>query len=185
MRFLLAIVISLAVPRPLPALAAVAPEPLKASIDTDDVAFPRPPTVRRQVRFWEKVFLKYPSTTVIIHDALEPDRIVDLIDYKAFATRDKLDEPAPRGEREQVTRKYLRRYARAVERFKKFGEKPPSLAPLKRGCGTSIAAIPRRSAVCYLVRCVSGAKQVSPTSSTGPLAWLSPICRAWSRYSPP
>lgn len=83
----------------------------------DDQAFPKPAYVRKQVRFWEKIFGKYPSTTVVVHEMYDPDRVIDIIDYKIFATRDKKSGPVPRREREEVTAKYLRRYTMAVERF--------------------------------------------------------------------
>jgi membrane-bound lytic murein transglycosylase D len=89
----------------------------------DDLLFPKPPVVRRQVRFWELVFGKYPSTTVIVHDSNDPDRIIDLIDYRTFASRTNRDEPVPRKQRDDVTLKYLKRYTRAAERFAQEGDK--------------------------------------------------------------
>lgn len=96
--------------------AAAAVAQRTATFD-DDRTFPKAPFVRKQVRFWEKVFGKYPSTTVIVHDMDDPDRIIDLIDYKTFATRTNKTGPVPRKEREDVTAKYLKRYTKAVERF--------------------------------------------------------------------
>jgi membrane-bound lytic murein transglycosylase D len=90
----------------------------------DDQLFPKPAIVRKQVRFWEKVFHKYPSTTVIVHEAGDLDRIIDLIDYKVFKDKDEAGnfKPVPRKERDEVTLKYLKRYNKAVERFAKEGE---------------------------------------------------------------
>lgn len=100
------------------ASAVVVPTPVP---DEEARIFPKPPIVRKQIRFWEKVFYKYPSTTVIVHEALEPDRIIDLIDYKSL-TPGNSAEPVPRKERDVVTTRYLQRYNKALERFQQFGE---------------------------------------------------------------
>lgn len=111
-----------------PALAVVEPAP---PIDEDAKAFPTPPVVRKQVRFWEKVFSKYPSTTVIVHESIDPDRIIDVIDYKSFAKAGS-DEPVPRKERDAVTTRYLRRYTKAIDRFKRFQENAVKFGPIER-----------------------------------------------------
>jgi membrane-bound lytic murein transglycosylase D len=102
-----------------PAFATIKP---RREPSPDDHLFPQPPVVRRQVRFWELVFGRYPSTTVIVHDSNDPDRIIDLIDYKIFASRADRDQPVPRRQRDDVTLKYLKRYTRAAERFAKEGD---------------------------------------------------------------
>jgi membrane-bound lytic murein transglycosylase D len=105
----------------LAALCAFASTPAQAvvkrkSYDREDVLFPKPKFVRKQVRFWEKVFYKWPSTTVIVHESGAPDRIIDIIDYKIFAKRDK-SRIVPRKQRNEVTKKYLKRYELAMKRF--------------------------------------------------------------------
>jgi membrane-bound lytic murein transglycosylase D len=111
-----------------PALAVVEPAP---PIDEDAKAFPAPPIVRKQVRFWEKVFAKYPSTTVIVHESIDPDRIIDVIDYRSFA-KGGSDEPVPRKERDAVTTRYLRRYTKAIDRFKRFQENAVKFGPIEK-----------------------------------------------------
>jgi membrane-bound lytic murein transglycosylase D len=111
-----------------PALAVVQPAP---PVDEDAKAFPTPPVVRKQVRFWEKVFAKYPSTTVIVHESIDPDRIIDIIDYKSFVKGDS-DEPVPRKERDAVTTRYLRRYTKAIDRFKRFQENAVKFGPIEK-----------------------------------------------------
>jgi len=91
-------------------------------INTDDQVFPRPNIVRRQVRFWDRIFYKYPSTTVIVHDTDEPDRIVDVIDYKVLRPKNARELPVPRKERDEVTQRYLKRYMLAVDRFAREGD---------------------------------------------------------------
>ena len=84
-------------------------------------SFPTDLYIRKQVRFWELVFQKYPSTSVIIHDSEEPDRMVDLIDYLLFSKRDESKIPS-REERAKTTQKYLDRYTIALDRFAKLGK---------------------------------------------------------------
>jgi membrane-bound lytic murein transglycosylase D len=101
-----------------PAQAVVRP----GGPSADELTFPRPDVVRQQVRFWQRIFYSYPSTTVVVHEANDPDTIIDVIDYKAFAARDKKTGIVPRKEREEVTQKYVQRYTKAIERFVRFGK---------------------------------------------------------------
>lgn len=106
-------------------------EPRPPVID-DDPAFPRPAVVRKQVRFWEKVFYKWPSTTVVVHETHDTDQIIDVIDFRMFAERDNKKAPAPRKDRDAVTQQYLRRYTRAAERFAKEGERAAERGAIER-----------------------------------------------------
>lgn len=92
-------------------------------LTNDSTLFPKPAIVRKQVRFWEKIFGKYPSTTVIVHEADDLDRIIDIIDYKVLSNRKPQEGPASRKQREEVTSKYLQRYNLALERFANEGKK--------------------------------------------------------------
>lgn len=84
--------------------------------------FPAEGLVARKVRFWELVFRDYPSTTMIIHDVDEPDRTVDLIDFKE-AVRGRAGGPvAGRSERQRVAQRYVDRYELAISRFRQMGE---------------------------------------------------------------
>ncbi len=98
----------------------------------DPKLFPKPAFVRKQVRFWENVFYKYPSTTVIVHESGDPDRVIDVIDYKSFASKSEKPGPVPRKERDEVTQKYLKRYTKAVERFAKEQEKALRYGPIEK-----------------------------------------------------
>lgn len=80
--------------------------------------FPTPTTIKKQVRFWEKVFYKYSSSTVVVHEADALDRIVDVIDYKHYGKSEN-KAPIARKEREEVNQRYLKRYNKALERFAK------------------------------------------------------------------
>ncbi len=83
--------------------------------------FPTDPVVRKQVRFWELIFQRYPSTTVVIHDVDEPDRIIDLIDFVLFAERDGRKGAGPREDRLKLTERYIQRYELGVDRFARLG----------------------------------------------------------------
>lgn len=83
--------------------------------------FPIPDTIKKQKIFWEKVFYRYPSTTVVVHDIDDLNRIVDVIDYKN-KIKVSSGAPAPRKDREEISRRYLQRYTIALERFAKEKE---------------------------------------------------------------
>lgn len=109
-----------------PALAVVK---ARALAETTDQLFPTPAVVRKQVRFWERVFYKWPSTTVVVHETGDTDQIIDVIDYKVLSTK---DEPAPRKDRDEVTSRYLKRYTKAAERFAQEGESAVKYGAIER-----------------------------------------------------
>jgi len=89
-------------------------------IKTSSTNFPKPRIVREQVRFWEKVFYKYPATTVVVHDANDPDKMIDIIDAGTFKGRFNAQR---RAERDRVARKFVKRYEKAAARFKRYGKR--------------------------------------------------------------
>jgi len=90
-----------------------------AVLTQDEQLFPRPEIVRKQVRFWEKIFFSYPATTVVVHESSDPDRIIDVIDYRLTGGPQAAILPVPRKLREAVTSRYLARYNKAAARFVK------------------------------------------------------------------
>lgn len=84
--------------------------------------FPATGLVQRKVKFWEMIFQDYPSTTIVIHDVDEPDRIVDLIDFKEAVRGRASDPERGRAERQRVAQRYVERYELAVDRFRQMGE---------------------------------------------------------------
>lgn len=88
--------------------------------DQSTRAFPTDLFLRKQIRFWEHVFQHYPSTTTIIHDSDEPDRMIDLVDYLLFAKRDGRPDVISRDERLKTSQRYLERYELAADRFRRF-----------------------------------------------------------------
>ncbi len=101
-------------------------------VEVEDPLFPKPAVVRKQVRFWERVFYKWPSTTVVVHESGDTDHIIDVIDYKMFAERENKDLPVSRKDRDDVTSKYLKRYTKAAERFAAEGERALQYGAIER-----------------------------------------------------
>lgn len=97
-----------------PAMAAVQ----EVSAETLN-EFPMPSAVRSQVRFWEKIFGEYPSTSLVIHDAEDPARIVDVIDFTVFGKTS--SGIVPRRNRAAIADNYVKRYQLAVTRFQTYG----------------------------------------------------------------
>jgi membrane-bound lytic murein transglycosylase D len=119
------------------ACLAVAAQPARAlsypnsEAGAEDRLFPRPDVVARQVRFWERVFYQFPSTTAILHDPDDADRVLDIIDFKMFAARDGERTPN-RKDREGVVQRYIERYTQALERFAKSGEEAVKYGAIER-----------------------------------------------------
>jgi membrane-bound lytic murein transglycosylase D len=103
----------------------------RADAGADERLFPRPDVVQRQVRFWERVFYQFPSTTVVLHDPDDADRVLDIIDFKMFAARDNERTPHRR-DREAVVQRYVERYAQAIARFAKDGEDAVKYGAIER-----------------------------------------------------
>ncbi len=95
-------------------------------------AFPANGLVLRQVRFWEMVFQTYPSTLIIIHDVDEPDRVVDLIDFKESVRGRASDPVRGRMERQRVAQRYVDRYQAAIEHFRVEGESALQYGAIER-----------------------------------------------------
>jgi membrane-bound lytic murein transglycosylase D len=94
--------------------------PVKALIKlTPD--FPMPPEISRKVEFWEKIFLKYPSTSTVIHDMNHAELIIDVIDFELVA-RKKNIKAVSWGTRQKITDAYEERYELALKRFHKLGK---------------------------------------------------------------
>jgi membrane-bound lytic murein transglycosylase D len=83
--------------------------------------FPETPYVKMQVEFWEKIFSKYNTDQVLIHDAWNPDIIIDMIDYQVFSAKYNQGKPYRGAEKKHLTAKYLNRYRLALKRFAKEG----------------------------------------------------------------
>ncbi len=82
--------------------------------------FPSDPVVRRQVRFWEAVFQKYKSNSVVIHDVDDPIAMIDVIDFDRYITSDGKVTSVEDSDETELVKKYIDRYNIAVERFSKL-----------------------------------------------------------------
>lgn len=85
-----------------------------------DQEFPTDPFVRRQVRFWEAIFQKYKSNSVVIHDVDDPLAMVDVIDFDRYITNDGKVTSIEDSDQTNLVKKYIDRYNIGVERFSKL-----------------------------------------------------------------
>ncbi len=88
--------------------------------------------VRKQVRFWEAVFQKYDSSTVVIHDVEEPLAMVDVINFDHYILNDGTVTNIASSEKTDLVSKYISRYDIAVERFAKYKEKAIEFGPIEK-----------------------------------------------------
>ena len=101
-----------------------------AKVNND--VFPVPEKNARQVWFWEKVFRSYPGSTTIIHDMTDPEIILDIIDFKAFAQKFHHGQPFTVHERKVILEKYIKRYQLAMDRIAKEGKKALSYGAMEQ-----------------------------------------------------
>jgi len=93
------------------------PQQMRSSQD-----FPTDPFVRRQVRFWEAIFQKYKSNSVVIHDIDDPLAMIDVIDFDHYITSDGKVTSIEDTDETNLVKKYIDRYNIGVERFAKLKE---------------------------------------------------------------
>ena len=94
--------------------------------------FPTDPFVRRQVRFWEAVFQKYQSNSVIIHDLVDPLAMIDVINFDHYITNAGNVTSIASSEQTNLVKNYISRYDVAVERFAKFKEAAVKFGPIEQ-----------------------------------------------------
>lgn len=106
------------------ALAFLALSPLVADASPYSAPYPFPmtPRVARMVSFWESIFIKYPNTTYVIHDAYRPHLVLDIIDFRVFATKFRKGRAYSRAEMEQVATRYMENYKKAVRNVRRGGK---------------------------------------------------------------
>jgi membrane-bound lytic murein transglycosylase D len=92
----------------------------RAGSHTRDQDFPTDPFVRRQVRFWEAIFQKYKSNSIVIHDVDDPLAMIDVIDFDRYITSDGKVTSIDDSDQTELVKKYIDRYVVAVERFTKY-----------------------------------------------------------------
>lgn len=85
-----------------------------------DQEFPTDPFVRRQVRFWEAIFQKYKSNSIVIHDVDDPIAMIDVIDFDRYITNDGKVTSIEDSDQTNLVKKYIDRYNIGIERFVKL-----------------------------------------------------------------
>ncbi len=84
-----------------------------------DHSFPIDPQVRKLVAFWQIIFQKYPSTSVLIHDIDDPTLLIDLVDMNVVAPTIKKTRGLSREEFNKLSKAYMKRYQLAVSQIKR------------------------------------------------------------------
>jgi membrane-bound lytic murein transglycosylase D len=90
------------------------------------------PFVRRQIRFWEAVFQKYKSNSVVIHDVDDPIAMIDVIDFDRYITSSGAITSVEDSDQTNLVRKYIDRYNIAVERFAKLKDEALKFGPIEQ-----------------------------------------------------
>lgn len=88
--------------------------------------------VRKQVRFWETIFQRYDSSSVVIHDLDEPLAMVDVIKFDRYMQADGTITSIASSDQTELVKRYIQRYETAVERFAKLKEKALSFGPIEK-----------------------------------------------------
>ncbi len=106
-----------------------------ASESTENVSgaiFPTPPIVKRQADFWVKVFKRYNSSAVVIHDPEFVDLIIDVVDFNTFKEKYNQGQGFSRRERKEILNRYIERYQLAINRLQKIGKKALDYGPMEQ-----------------------------------------------------
>lgn len=107
---------------------AMSVQPSKNRIDR----FPTDPFVRRQVRFWETVFQKYKSNSVIIHDVDDPILMIDVINFDRYVDHAGKVMTVADSDQTALVKKYIDRYNIAIERFATQHENAIKFGPIEQ-----------------------------------------------------
>ncbi len=110
--------------------------------------FHMPPDVSRKVDFWEKIFFKYPASSVLIHDIEHAEVIIDIIDFVALARQKKVKE-INWGAKDKITQTYVERYSLALERFKKYQRTALKFGPIEERIWNVYSRTPQTLAELY------------------------------------
>jgi membrane-bound lytic murein transglycosylase D len=83
---------------------------------TQHAAFPTSPIIETRVQFWEKIFARYPSHQIVIHDRDDVNLILGVIQLRTQGF-DSVDSPGA----DRFIEDTLRRYAETLKGFKERG----------------------------------------------------------------
>jgi membrane-bound lytic murein transglycosylase D len=84
--------------------------------------FPASGVVKKQAWFWEQVFGRYSSDITLLHDAVFPHFIIDVIDFNWLSKEFNKGRRYSARDREIIVRRYIARYELAINRFKQEGK---------------------------------------------------------------
>lgn len=93
--------------------------------------FPISSVVSHQIGFWLKIFSEYQSSQIVIHDTEDPRLIIDIIDLKKLPQLHGLEKLSEDQLKDVITKAYLARYQKAIERLGKYGKKALSYGPME------------------------------------------------------
>lgn len=108
--------------------ASAVTKPKKANAEY----FPEPASIEARVRFWERIFRDYPTTTMLVHDVDQPEKIVDMLDFKAFAKQSNFPGFPSHETRDRVAQNYIKRYELGLSRFHKLGRKAVEFGAIEK-----------------------------------------------------
>lgn len=97
-----------------------------------DHKFPIPNIVAEQVWFWENIFEKFGSTSIVLHDPMHPHLIIDVINLPYFEQKHNGGRPFTKDKRNDLVDKYVSRYLLAMDRVAKEGQKALQYGAMER-----------------------------------------------------
>jgi membrane-bound lytic murein transglycosylase D len=97
-----------------------------------DPNFPATPLVKAQTEFWIKIFRRYKSSAIVIHDPEYVDIIIDVVDYESFKKKYNNGKAFNRNERREILNRYVERYQIAITRLQKIGKKALEYGPMEQ-----------------------------------------------------
>ncbi|WP_141731117.1 lytic transglycosylase domain-containing protein [Oligoflexus tunisiensis] len=100
-------------------------------IDSDQT-FPATPLVKAQSEFWVKIFRRYKSSAIVIHDPEYVDIIIDVVDYDSFKQKYNNGRSFNRNEKRDILNRYVERYQIAITRLQKIGKKALEYGPMEQ-----------------------------------------------------
>ena len=93
--------------------------------------FPVSQKIAEQVWFWEGIFSKFDSNTMIIHDTFYPQIIVDVVNFEIFAKKFNHGQKYSRQKKSTIIKKYIKRYNIALSQFRRAGKKAKDFGPME------------------------------------------------------
>ena len=97
-----------------------------------DAKFPMPKIVAEQVWFWENIFEKFTSSSIVLHDPLHPHLIIDVISIPHFEKKYNEGKPFSREKRNDFVDKYVSRYLLAMDRVAREGKNALQYGAMER-----------------------------------------------------